>query len=503
MASSEDDHDAFSPPLDRVRHLKYWSRCLRSFLPHQYTSNDGNRIALAYFILSAIDLLATSSGQDSESDARDSPANLTAADRRNFREWILSCQHAGGGFCGSPSMTLPPHAYEGWSFDSCQPTMGNPGQANIAATVFALILLALLAADEREAEGAYAGVDRVRTLNWLRRLQREDGSFGEVLAEVEGQGMVVGGGRDMRYCYFAAMLRWVLRGHVRKGDAAWVEDIDVDALVRYIGRSRAYDKGIAESSQHEPHSGYAYCAISALSLLDRPMGPATRSDGSQKMPESNPYKSLHAAFPDIPSLIHWLTSRQFVYFDTPADDMEPVDLDTSNLPLSALAVSDGPYCVAFNGRCNKAADTCYCWWVCGALSILPPIRTSVTPGSLDKSNVDVLVSRGAARRFIFDEVQHTIGGFSKHPHGPPDMYHSYLGLAALATLQEPSLKPFDAALTASVDTGAKIATARAAMIMRANTAASADSLANRLLDIGVEIRGERPAWLVTAGGESS
>lgn len=493
MAEPEDEN-IFSPPLNKARHLKYWSRCLRSFLPHQYTSSDSNRMALAYFVLAAIDLLLPSDS-DSESnldpEIQTSQARLTPSDRPRFRQWVLSCQHAGGGFCGSPTMTLPPHAYEGWSFESQEPEMGHPGQANIAATAFALIILVLLAANEEEAEGAFAGVDRVRTLRWLRKLQREDGSFGEVLGHVEGQGLVVGGGKDMRYCYFAAMLRWMLRGDLQEGDAAWTEDIDVHALVSYIGKSQTYDNGIAESSQHEPHSGYAYCALSALSLLDRPLEAGTTSGDST----SRPFHSLRTAFPDLPSVIHWLVSRQFVYVDPPADEED--DPDSSNFTFSSLSISDPSPAVAFNGRCNKVADTCYCWWVSGALAVLPPLE--VSSSHRGTNSVNLLVSRSAARRFLLDKTQHMIGGFSKHPGGPPDLYHSYLGLAALATMGEPGLKEMDAALAVSAEAARKIAAARRGLISRGDGAGS-PGLGGSLLDLGLQIKGDRPAWLVTAGG---
>jgi len=289
----------------------------------------------------------------------------------------------------------------------------------------------------------------------------------------------VGGGKDMRYCYLAAMLRWMLRGDVRKGDAAWTEDIDVEGLIAYIGKSQTYDHGIAESSQHESHAGYAYCALSALSLLDRP------SCG-----DSNPHSSdaVRTAFPDSSSIIHWLVSRQFAYVEPDEDD----DADTPNFTFSSLSMTDSTPCVAFNGRCNKVADTCYCWWVSGALSILPPVRAS-------SSNVDTFIARPAARRFLFDKTQHIIGGFSKHPGGPPDLYHSYLGLAALATMGEPGLKEFDATLAVSAETARKIAAARSGLTARADSAGE-KSLASLLLDLGTDILGERPAWLVSAGG---
>jgi geranylgeranyl transferase type-1 subunit beta len=195
------------------------------------------------------------------------------------------------------------------------------------------------------------------------------------------------------------------------------------------------------------------------------------------------------------SVIRWLVSRQFAYIDPAADDDDD-DQDTSNFTFSSLSMSDPSPLVGFNGRCNKVADTCYCWWVSGALSVLPPVEISSSHQNTD--NVEVLISRPAARRFLLDKTQHIIGGFSKHPGGPPDMYHSYLGLAALATMGEPGLKEFDAALAVSAETARKIAAARLGLTARRNTSKS--DLGTSLLDLGVEIRGERPAWLVAAGG---
>ena len=83
-------------------------------------------------------------------------------------------------------------------------------------------------------------------MTWLKKLQREDGSFGEVL---NGEGRI-SGGRDMRYCYIAAIIRWALGGG--EGDKSL--DFNVDALVGHIRRAQTFDGGMSESSTHESHS---------------------------------------------------------------------------------------------------------------------------------------------------------------------------------------------------------------------------------------------------------
>ena len=69
-----------------------------------------------------------------------------------------------------------------------------------------------------------------------------------------------------------------------------------------------------------------------------------------------------------------------------------------------------------------------------------------------------------SRKYILDVTQHMIGGFSKAVGGPPDLYHSYLGLAALATLGDADLKEFDVGLCCSRETTTKIERAREGLL---------------------------------------
>jgi geranylgeranyl transferase type-1 subunit beta len=230
------------PSLDIERHLSYWKMCLRSPLPNLYLSNEGNRMALAYFIINAINILTPPAPTaKSSSDIQPPQPLITKEDRAKLRKWVLAHQHPGGGFSGSISLVFPLHDYDEWDFETESRSLEQSGLANIAATLFALQLLALLADDE-SVDQAFKDVDRKKTLKWLKRLQREDGSFGEALRLLPNQGWFIAGGYDMRYCYIAAAIRWILRGDVEKEDPRWVEDINVEGFVSYIRRSQVSAK---------------------------------------------------------------------------------------------------------------------------------------------------------------------------------------------------------------------------------------------------------------------
>jgi geranylgeranyl transferase type-1 subunit beta len=181
-------------------------------------------------------------------------------------------------------------------------------------------------------------------------------------------------------------------------------------------------------------------------------------------------------------LLSFLVHRQFALLERGDGEGDDEDEDEEgpslSLPqsLEALSMNDAS-CVGFNGRCNKVADTCYCWWVGGALSVssqrctLMLDQTDVGHWQMLPSAPAGLISTEPSRNFLFNKTQHLIGGFSKHPGGPPDVHHGYLGVAALATMGDPSLASFDPALCVSTETTSKIVTARTALL--AATKASA------------------------------
>jgi len=159
---------------------------------------------LAYFIISALDLLDALTTVSTEDE------------RREYVNWIYHCQHPEGGFRMWPGTDFGEHANE---TNACW------DPANMPATYFALATLLIIGDDLK-------GVRRRQTLQWLQKMQRPDGSFGETL--INGH---IEGGNDPRFGYCATGVRFMLRGNSKAPltvDDQTLQDIDVDGLVRCV-----------------------------------------------------------------------------------------------------------------------------------------------------------------------------------------------------------------------------------------------------------------------------
>ncbi|KAK4947708.1 geranylgeranyl transferase type-1 subunit beta [Elasticomyces elasticus] len=413
------------PGLDKKRHTRYWLRCLRTHLPSAYIPNDSNRMTLAFFTISALDLLSSL------------VPNTTPEERAAYIDWIYSCQIPSGGFRASPSHDLSAVKDGSAQWDP----------ANVPATYFALATLLILGDDLNR-------VRRKETLKWLRCMQRDDGSFGETL--VNGK---IEGGMDTRFGYCATCVRYILRGKREGPDPTSEEqDTDVDALVECLRKAETYDGGMSEMPFHEAHAGFTYCAIAALHFIDRFPWPirSQPSEGQRafnKMPlrkegivsttsseQQGGIKTRGLTSPDL--TIHWLASRLTATIssedeeDTYADETDTPEtchdahsfVHTANFPTSMGETSEKSRptshfaldWVGFNGRCNKVADTCYAFWVGAGLTLM---------------NASRVIHPTPVRRYLLEQTAHIVGGFGKLPGDPPDVYHSYLGLAALSLLE--------------------------------------------------------------------
>ncbi|KAK3699544.1 geranylgeranyl transferase type-1 subunit beta [Vermiconidia calcicola] len=408
------------PRLEKARHVKYWTRCIKTFLPHQYTGNDSNRMYLAFLMVSALDLLDALYTACSEDE------------RCGFIDWIYHCQHPDGGFRMWPGTDFGERA-------NASNAKWDP--ANVPATYFALSSLLILGDD-------FKRVRRKQTLQWLRRVQRPDGSFGEIL--MDGR---VEGGRDPRAGYCAAGVRHFLRGANEDASHKYdgIEDINIDDLVRCIRICQVFDGGIADEPFHEPHAGYTFCSLGCLSLMDR------LNTGKHPSTDESHGPS------DVQEVIRWLVHRQTNLLDPDAAlDSEFVGAKTAKLdplevdkllmqasdaqavskPSSSSVFAINTECAGMNGRTNKVADTCYAWWSGASLHMLGQ------PNLYDQT---------AVRKYLLEKTQHPVlGGFGKFPGDLPDLYHSYLGLAALSLAGSDEVKEVDASMCVSKDVRARL-----------------------------------------------
>ena len=413
------------PTFNRARHTTYWLRCARTFLPTAYESNDASCMLLAFFIVSALDLL----GLLGPDPATGGKAKITEEERKGWIDWIYHCQHPGGGFRGFTGTIVDGEGRSVWDV------------ANLPASFFALCTLVVLGDD-------LGTVDREKCLEWTARLQRGDGSFGEVLVGGGGgDGYEIEGGRDLRFCCCAAGIGYMLRDG-RADDASLM--FDEGGMVRYIQSCQSYEGGFSEGPYREAHSGLNYCAVGALSFLSTLPSPGHDSAIFRTIQETYGKKI------DLEACIKWMLLRQTTYIEDDEDeddeDNEQIHTKTSfpsktttTKDRNSFTTTSEPLNVGFNGRTNKIADTCYSFWNLGALAILGKQH---------------LIDQEHLRHYLLTKVQHPIGGFGKAVGDPPDILHAYLGLATLSLLGKDRVKPVDPTLCISTEAVGRISRLR-------------------------------------------
>ncbi|WVR03318.1 hypothetical protein IAU60_000309 [Kwoniella sp. DSM 27419] len=208
----------------RNAHIAYFLRCLRA-LPTQAQGHDSNRITIAFFCISGLDLL----------DAlRD---KTTEEQRAGWIEWIWSLQAPSGGFRGSTFMDTPN-------------TSTSP--AHLPSTYTALLTLAILRAplDRLNIPGLTA---------FLRLCQAPDGSFSPLPGtEVyPAQGFQ----SDVRMVYCASVISDIIKDF---------RGIGVGATKGFIDRCRTWEGTYASKPGIvEAQGGTTYCSVATLSILDQ------------------------------------------------------------------------------------------------------------------------------------------------------------------------------------------------------------------------------------------
>ena len=183
-----------------------------------------------------------------------------------------------------------------------------------------------------------------------------------------------GGERDMRYVYCACCVCFMVND--------W-RFVDKDRIFEFVRRSVSFDSAIGQGPYLEGHGGSTFCGLASLSLMGR-----LEECLSVKLKER---------------LKKWCVFRQVT---------------------------------GFHGRPNKRVDTCYSFWVGGALKLL------------DASD---LVSREDLIEYLFTTESDVTGGFSKWAGHMADPLHSYMAISGLSLLGYPGVKPVDVTLNISLE----------------------------------------------------
>jgi len=215
------------------RHAKFFLRALQ-VIPSSCANFDTNRVTLAYFSLSGLDLLKR--------------LDLVEKDKEKMIDWLYLCMVSPPpedtapsedvlekcGFRGSTCLKISSTGFPTNEYD----------HGHVAMTYTAIASLLILGDD-------LSRVNRPAVLAGIKALQLEDGSFKAALQ---------GGENDMRFLYCAATVCSMLND--------W-SGMDQDLAMNYVVTSIGYDGGIGQGPELEAHGGSTYCAVAALVLMGR------------------------------------------------------------------------------------------------------------------------------------------------------------------------------------------------------------------------------------------
>lgn len=374
------------PSFDKARHIKYWKRNA-GLLPEPYTSGDAGRLSLGFFIVAALDLLGALDTVSSE------------ADRAAWIDWIYSLQVPSGGFRGFSGTNLGARR-------NIYNSHWDP--ANLHNTYMGLVTLLVLGDD-------LSRVRRKECLRWVKSLQKPSGCFGEMIGEDDE----ILGKDDLRSSYCGAGIVYIL-SDVRDKE----EWLNKERILRFVANCQDIEGAFGQAWLREAHAGLNFCAMATLGCLDRLFDVEGTDESFFRSP-----------LLDQAHNVDWMLKRQTTWIDDEDSEDESSDneqdesLVGDRIDRTAHAPAAG-----FGGRCNKMADTCYCFWNVGAMSFL---------------NQETMVDVQGMKAYLFGSTQHMVGGFSKAPGAVPDLLHAYTGLAALAVVGQEDVKQLDPVLCVS------------------------------------------------------
>jgi protein farnesyltransferase subunit beta len=235
--------------------------------------------------------------------------------------------------------------------------------------------------------GTYATVLALAAVGGLEVVDRKAmwKFLGQVKQADGGFCMAIGGEEDIRGAYCAMTAISLLNLPLELPPDAPARQAGMtsflDGLGEWVGRCQTYEGGIAGAPANEAHGAYAFCALACLSILDAP------------------HKSI-PQYLDVDRLLAWLAGIQ-------------------RSPEGGFA-----------GRTNKLVDACYSHWVGGCWALIQAALSGL--GRID-STVELWSREGLIRYLLCcGQQQGKKGGMRDKPSTRPDAYHTCYSLAGLS-----------------------------------------------------------------------
>ncbi|EGV65527.1 geranylgeranyl transferase type-1 subunit beta [Yamadazyma tenuis] len=324
------------------KHVKYFTLCL-NMLPSKHQDQDNNKLSLICFCLEGLELL--------------NGLGFSDVERAQFSDFIYNSYYTGNGF---RAVMNPSGVYD---------------IATMSSTFFGLQSLLVLRDTINEKVDRHSIMKFVQSCQW--KTGPDKGCFAPTL-NIDGTPF---GDSDLRLCYMAVAIRRILK-YDQIPPQQRKYDIDVPALIQYVLQRVNVSGGFSCVQLSESHSGFTFCALAMLKLLD------------YNLPEADSHQTLN-----------WIVHRQVNH-----PEVLPGELELRHEDFGG-----------FNGRVNKLSDSCYSWWSLGSLEIL---------NHLDLSNLS------AAAQFLLLNQDHRIGGIAKEFDSSPDPYHTFLSICSLALIKD-------------------------------------------------------------------
>ncbi|KAF3965595.1 hypothetical protein ACB098_06G161500 [Castanea mollissima] len=245
-----------NPEFDKDRHVTFL-QMMYQLLPWQYQNQEINRLTLAYFVISGLDLLSSIDRVDKAAVASwvlSFQAHPKSEDERNDGQFY--------GFHGSRTSQFPGES---------RGVLSHNG-SHLASTYCALSILKIVGYN-------LSSIDSEMMLTSMRNLQQPDGSFMPIH---------IGAETDLRFMYCAAAICFMLED--------W-RGMDKEKAKEYIINCQSYDGGFGLTPGSESHGGATYCAVASLRLMGF-IGDDALSN------------SATSSIVNVPLLLSWILQRQ-------------------------------------------------------------------------------------------------------------------------------------------------------------------------------------------------